>query len=48
MSADKYFSRQMATIVYITHDGLANENSRIALSNDTVFNNDQYTSESLH
>ena len=33
MSADKYpsiFSRQMKAIVYITHDGLANQNSRIA------------------
>ena len=47
MSADKYpsiFSGQMATIVYIYHDGLANENSRIALSNDPVFNNTIYVS----
>ena len=29
----------MATIVYIYHDGKANENSSIALSNDPVFNN---------
>ena len=25
------------------HDGWANENSRIALSNDAVFNNKEYT-----
>ena len=27
----------------ITHDGLADQNSRIALSNDPVFNNSVYT-----
>ena len=46
MSADKdpcIFSRQMVAIVYIYHDGSANENSRFALSNDPVFNNNVYT-----
>ena len=31
-------------IRYITHDGYADENSRIALSNDLVFNNTAYKS----
>ena len=50
MFAYKYpsiFSRQMETIVYIYHDGLANENSRIALSNDPVFNNNKYNVTTL-
>ena len=32
----------MATIAYIYNDGQANENSRITLSNDPVFNNKEY------
>ena len=45
MSANKYpsiFSRQVEAIVYIYHDGLANENARTALSNDPVFDNKIY------
>ena len=32
----------------ITHDGLANQNSRIALSNDPVLNNKQLLDEVEH
>ena len=34
-------------IMLIYHDGLANQSTRIALSNESVFNNRQYTIESI-